>query len=71
MLAFPAFLKAGDAAILTQSREFCCSPGQNLMRIALMADIEEDLVYRRMKHIMERNGQLDDSEIAGQMPSCF
>src|SRR3546814_19204494 len=53
------------------SSDVCSSdlPGDDLVRIALVADVPDDLVARRVEHIVERGRQLDDAESRSQMPA--
>ena len=40
---------------------------QNLVRIGLVADIPDQAIVRRVEHIMEGNGQLDDAQPGAEM----
>jgi hypothetical protein len=42
-------------------------PGQDLVRIGLMADIPDQPVARRVEDVMEPNGELDDTESGTEM----
>ena len=37
-------------------------PGEELVRIALMPDVPDELVARRVEGVVQRDGQLDDAE---------
>src|SRR6266511_1516493 len=54
--------KTRQATLLAQRVEPVVSAGQNLPRIALMADVPDDLVARRVEGRAERNRQLDHAE---------
>ena len=38
------------------------APGEQLVRIALVADVPHELVARRVERVVQRDGQLDDAE---------
>jgi hypothetical protein len=42
-------------------------PGKHFMDVTLVADIEDKLVLRRFEDPMERNGQLDHSEVRAEV----
>ena len=41
--------------------------GEHLVDVALMADIEDELVLRRVEDPVQRDGQFDDAEIRPEM----
>ena len=41
--------------------------GEHLVDVALMADVEDELVLRRVEDAMQRDGQLDHAEIRPEM----
>ena len=41
--------------------------GKHLVDVALVADVEDELVLRRVENAMQRDGQLDDAEIRSEM----
>ena len=47
------------------------TPCQDLMRITLMADVPDQLVLGRVKHRMQRDGQLNNAKPCAQMPTCL
>ncbi len=59
--------EAGEAPLLAQRIEPVVPPGENLPRIALMADVPNDLVARRVKRSAERDRQFDDPEPRADM----
>ena len=67
IFALGALGETTKAAGLTQRADTVPASGQNLVRIALMADIEDQPVVRRVEHIMDRRGQLDHAEPRPQM----
>ena len=44
-------------------------PGQDLVRIALVADVPDQLVLRRVEDRVDRHRQLDDAEAGAEMPA--
>ena len=59
--------EAAQAAVLAQRVEAVAPPGQNLVDIALVADIVDDAVARGVKFALECHSQLHDAQIGGQM----
>lgn len=59
--------EAGDAAGLAQCREGRAPARQELVRIALVADIPDDLVTRRIEDAVQSHGKLDHPEARGEM----
>ncbi len=47
------------------------APGQNLVDIALVADIPDKLVFGRVKYRVQRDGQLDDPEVRAEMTAIL
>ena len=70
MLALMALLKAGQSLVLPQRRELPRPPGEDLMDIALVSDIKQDAVARRIKDDMQRKRKLYDAQIAGCLMSA-
>src|SRR3546814_16755439 len=69
VLALAALGEARQAAALAQRADAVAAPGQYLVRIALVPDVPHQLVARRVEHIMDRDGQLDDAQPRPQMRS--
>lgn len=44
-------------------------PRQELMGVALVADVPDDLVAGRFEAAMDGDGQLDDAQVRRQMPA--
>ena len=59
--------ETGQAAALAQRADTVAAPGQDLVRIALVPDIPDDLVVRRLEHMMQRRGQLDHAQTGTEM----
>ena len=57
-----ALEKAGEAVFLTQRLEALVATGEQLVRIALVADVPDELIARRVERGVQRDRQLDDAE---------
>ena len=69
VFALRALGEAGQAAALAQRADAVAPPGQDLVRIGLMADVPDQPVARRVEDIMQRHGQFDDAEARAEMPA--
>ena len=58
-----------DPAGLPQRAETLEAAGQQLVGVALVADVPDDPVARRREDRLERDGQLDDPEAGRQVPA--
>ena len=67
--AFRPLGKARQARFLAQGADTIAPPGQDLVRIALMSDVPDDLVARRVEDGVQRYGQFDNAETRAQMPA--
>ena len=61
--------KAGDLTIVGGVQKRLRAPGEELVRIALVRNVEDDLVGGGAEHVMERDGELDHGEVGGDMPA--
>ena len=62
-----SFRKAAETALRPKSRKLLFPPGQDLMDIALMPHIPDDLVLRKRKHIVKGKRELHRTEVGSQM----
>ena len=62
-----AFGEAGQSAVLAHGVHAVFAACQDFVRIALMADIPHQMVFRRVVNIMQGDGEFDRAEIAGEM----
>ena len=69
MYALVRLREPGDAAELPQRRKRFPSPGQDLVHIALMADIEYESVFFGVIYPVDRDRELHRAEIRRQMPA--
>src|SRR3954462_2846299 len=67
VLRLLAFAEAGDAAVHADRVERIAASGNELVRIRLVAGIEDDLIARRIENVVQRQRQLDDAEIAAEV----
>ena len=69
ILGFRAFRKAGNPIQLTQMSHLLTSSGDDFVTVTLMTDIPDDFVIRRVEHMVQRDGQLNRTQIGRQMPA--
>ena len=67
--AFLPALEAGKAIGAAQCIKGCRPPGQQLMGIALVPHIKDDLIPRHLKNTVQRHRQLHQPQIGGQVPA--
>ena len=68
--AFGTFGETGQSAFLAQGPDTVAPPRQDLVRIALMPDIKNQLVCRRIEHGMDRHSQFHDPQRGSKVPAC-
>jgi len=59
--------EAAEAAVLTDGAEAVAPAGEQLVRIALVAHVPDDLVARAVEHAVQRHRQLDRAQAGGQV----
>src|SRR5687768_15530484 len=70
--ALAAIKETTHAAGLAQLAEaLAAAAGEQLVDVALMRDVEHELVVGRIEDAMEANRELDDPEIGADMTSIF
>src|SRR5882672_10125692 len=47
--------------------EECAAPGQDLVRVGLVADVPDQAIAGRIEDVMDRGGQLDHAEAGAEM----
>ena len=67
VFALGALGEAGEAARLPQRADAVAPPGQDLVRIGLVADVPDQLVARRVEDVVQRHRQLDHAEPGAEM----
>ena len=58
----------GQASLLLQLAEVVPS-GQQLVHVGLVARVEDDRVPRRVEDAVQRDGELDDTEVGAEVPT--
>ena len=69
VMTFTRFGKAADAAGQSQRIEVLVPPGEQLVRVCLMADVPDKSVVGIVEDSMQSNRQLNRSERGCQMPA--
>ena len=69
ILALVALGEAGQATALPQRAHLVAPSGQDLVGIALVADIEDQLVIGRIEHGMDRHGEFHHAKTGSQVPA--
>ncbi len=69
VLALAALEEARYAVLLAQRLHSRVAPGEQLVRVALVPDVPDELVTRRVEHRVERDRQFDDPEPSADMPA--
>ena len=67
VFALGAAGEAGKAVFLAQRADAVAAAGQDLVRITLVADVEDQPVVRRVEDLVDGDGQFDDAEAGAQM----
>src|SRR5690349_15599374 len=67
VFAFLASRESGDAAPHAQLAHALTAAGEYLVSVRLVADVPHDTVVRRIEHVMQRDRQLDRSQVGRQM----
>ena len=67
VLALAARRIARQAVLLAQRVEVVAATRQHLVHIGLMAGVEDDRIVRRVEHPVQRERQLDDTEVGAEM----
>ena len=65
--ALAALGKAGDAAVHAQAAHAFAAAGEHLVRVALVADVPDQPVLRRVEDVVQRDGQFDGAEVGRQV----
>ena len=55
-----------EAAVLADGVELVAAPGQDLVRVGLVADVPEDLVARGVEQAVKGDGQLAGPEVGAE-----
>ena len=71
MFALAAEQEAVQSLVLADRGKAIESAGEELVDIALVADIEEELVARRVEDSVQSEGELHDAEVRAEMAAGF
>jgi len=72
MGAFGPVEETGGAATLAELVEkFALAPREQFMHVALVSDIEDELIGRRIEDAMECDGELNDPEVWADVAAIF
>ena len=71
VLALASLLKAAKSSALSKSVNLLISARKHLVNVALVTDVENDMVVRRIENSVERHRKLYDSEIGSKMSAGF
>ena len=69
--AFRAGTEAGNAVRLAQRVEALAAAREDFVRVALMRNVEDDAVARRVENAVERDRELDDAEVRRDVSAVF
>ncbi len=59
--------ESGETAALAKGADAVAATGEDLVRIGLVADVPDELVLRRVEHMVQGDRQLDDAEAGAEM----
>ncbi len=69
VLALGTLGETGQPVLLSQRADAVAAAGQDLVRIALVADIEDQPVMRGIENLVNGNRELDHTETRAQVPA--
>ncbi len=69
VIALRAPREARQPARLAQRADALAAAGDDLVRVALMADVPDQPVVWRVEHMVQRHGQLDHAQPGAEMPA--
>ena len=69
IFTFAAPRERMQPAFLPNGADFIAAPGQNFMRVGLVAHVPDQTVKRRVIDVVKRHGQFDRAEAGGKMPA--
>ena len=67
VLALLAPRERREAVLLLDRGDAVAAAGEDLVRIALVADVPDQAVVRRVEQVVQRDGQLDHAEAGAEM----
>ena len=69
--AFVAFEEAGESFVLANRVQLIAASRQDFMHVSLMPHVPDELIFWRVKGVMQRDGQFDCAETCACMPADF
>ncbi len=67
VVALAALGETGQPAAGAQGADAVAAPGQDLVRIGLMADVPDQAIARRVEHVVDRGGQFHHAEAGAEV----
>ena len=71
VFAFAGFGVAGDAPVLVRIQERFGAASENLVRVTLVANVIDNLVFGRIKNVMQCDGRFHESKVRAQVSATF
>jgi len=71
VFAFAAFGEAGEAAALADGVEAVFAAGQDFVGVALVADIEDELIIGGVENGVDGGGEFDHAKSCAQVTTGF
>jgi hypothetical protein len=71
VLAFGAEHEAVEAAGLADGFELLLAAGEEFVDVALVADVEDEAVLRRVEDVVHGDGEFDDTEVRADVSASF
>jgi hypothetical protein len=71
VLRFGAARKPRDAVEHAQPRHRLAPPGEDLVRVGLVADVPDDAVFRGLEDVVQRDGELHRAEVRREVAARF
>ena len=71
VLGFLALRERRDAVLLLDGMDLVAAAGEDLVRIALVADVPDDAVVGRVVEVMQGDGEFDHAEAGAEMAAAL
>jgi hypothetical protein len=71
ILALGTLWETADPSVLAKRTELILTPGQNLVRISLMANVPDEAIMSGIEYIMQSYGEFNYAKAGGKMPAVF
>ena len=71
VVTFSAARKSGQTTRLSDACHALAAPGENFVRVSLMANIPDQPIMGRVEHVMQCNRKLNRAEASRQMATRF